>query len=495
MKKIFLLLFLSLLISIGFAASKPNIIVILADDMGYDSINALNPKNPIPSPHLDTLLKQGMNFTDAHSGSAVCTPTRYGLLTGRYCWRSRLQKSVLWTWDKPLIPRSRLTIATMLRRKGYKTACIGKWHLGWEWPKKNDKIDFTQAIKGGPTELGFDYYFGDDVPNFPPYVYIENQHTVGLPTAEKPKKMFGGKGPMLPGWKLENVMPDITAKSVEYINARGKDKKPFFLYFSLTAPHTPIAPSKEFQGKSGIGPYADFLMETDWSVGQIVSALKVNGLSDNTLLIFTADNGTSPHAKLFDKLKKNNVDLQYHFRGNKADAFEGGHRVPFIASWPGQILAGSKSGEVICLNDIMATAAELTDFDFAENEAEDSRSLLTILKGKKLSKPLHEYLVNHSINGKFAIRSGKWKLIFCAGSGGWSGPREKRALAKKLPTRQLYNLGIDLKEKNNLIAEYPELVEEMTNALIKIISDGRSTPGKTQKNDVAVAKNEFWMKK
>ncbi|MDH3346240.1 MAG: sulfatase-like hydrolase/transferase, partial [Kiritimatiellaceae bacterium] len=300
------------------AQPKPNIVLILADDMGIDSIAALNDQCDIPTPHLDKLLAQGMSFSDAHSGSAVCTPTRYGVLTGRYSWRSRLKKGIVGQWERPLIEEDRLALPGMLKENGYHTACIGKWHLGWNWPKKGGgftsrfkEIDFSGKIEGGPAGCGFDYYFGDDVPNWQPFVWIENGKMLGIPNQKVSfaRHYHSSSGIGIEGWSLEAVLPKITEKSVEYINEQSKTDNPFFLYFPLTSPHTPIAPSKDFQGKSGISRYADFLMETDWCVGQILDALDKNGISDNTLVIFTADNGTSPKCN-FDELKSKNVDLQ-----------------------------------------------------------------------------------------------------------------------------------------------------------------------------------------
>ncbi|MFC1653201.1 sulfatase-like hydrolase/transferase, partial [Planctomycetota bacterium] len=268
--------------------SQPNIVLILADDMGIDSVAALNDKCGIPSPHLDTLLSEGMSFRDAHSGSSVCTPTRYGVLTGRYSWRSRLKRGIVGQWERPLIEEDRLTLPGMLKDAGYHTACIGKWHLGWNWPKKGggftsklNEIDFSRPIDGGPTGRGFDYYFGDDVPNWQPFVWIENKKTLGIPnkTVSFAPHYHSGKGIGLEGWTLEEVLPKITEKSVEYINRQAAKKEPFFLFFPMTSPHTPIAPSKTFQDKSGISRYADFLKETDWCVGQIMTALKANGVA------------------------------------------------------------------------------------------------------------------------------------------------------------------------------------------------------------------------
>jgi len=470
---------------------KPNIVLILADDMGIDSIAALNKKCGIPTPYLDTLLKQGMSFSDAHSGSAVCTPTRYGVLTGRYSWRTRLKRGIVGQWERPLIKKDRLTLPGMLKNAGYNTACIGKWHLGWNWPKKGggftnklNQIDFSKKIEGGPIDRGFNYYFGDDVPNWQPFVWIENEKTQGIPNKKVSfaKHYHSGRGIGMENWKLEDVLPKITEKSVEYINKHAGKKEPFFLFFSMTSPHSPIAPSKSFKGKSGLNAYADLLMETDWCVGQVLKALKDNGIADNTLVIFTSDNGTSPICK-FSELKKKNTDLQNHWRGNKADAYEGGHRVPFIVRWPGMINANTKSDQIISLVDIMATCADVVGVKLRDTAAEDSMSLLPILK-EKMNKEdsLHQAVICHSYSGVFVVRQGKWKLQFSAGSGGWSKPTDASAIKSGLPKWQLYDLYTDPKETKNQINNQPDVVKKLTATLRKYIEKGRSTSGTPQKN-------------
>ena len=467
----------------------PNIVLILADDMGVDSIAALNDKCGVPTPHLDMLLKQGISFNDAHSGSAVCTPTRYGVLTGRYSWRSRLKRGIVGQFERPLIEEDRLTLPGMLKKKGYNTACIGKWHLGWNWPKKGggftnkrNLIDFSRKIEGGPTYRGFDYYFGDDVPNWQPFVWIENDKTVGIPneTVSFAKHYHSGSGIGMKDWSLEAVLPRITEKCVEYIADNAKKEEPFFLYFPMTSPHTPIAPSKQFQGKSGISRYADFLMETDWCVGEVLKALDVNGIADNTLVIFTTDNGTSPKCN-FAELREKNTELQNHWRGMKADAFEGGHRVPFIVRWPGHIKPDTQSDQIISLVDIMATCADAAGVKLPETAAEDSVNLMPVLKGKEDQGPLHEAIICHSISGVFVVRKGKWKLQFSSGSGGWSLPKDKD-VKQGVPKWQLYDLSSDPKETENLINAYPEVVKELTALLRGYIEKGRSTPGALQKN-------------
>lgn len=467
----------------------PNIVFILADDMGIDSVSALNARCGIETPHIDRLIRQGMHFTDAHSGSAVCSPTRYGVLTGRYSWRSTMKRGIVGRYKPPLIGGDRLTVGGMLQDSGYHTACIGKWHLGWNWFDKNGKpttnaktVDYSKATSGGPVDRGFHYYFGDDVPNWPPYVYFENHKTLGIPSVPKPKETFGSPGLMMPDWSLEAVLPEITRRSVKYINERAKKNQPFFLYFPLTSPHTPIAPAEEFKGKSGISAYADFVMETDWCVGEIMRALSENGIEKDTLLFFTADNGTSPQCN-FGELESKGVQLRYNYRGYKADIYEGGHRVPFTVRWPGVIPADSYSDQTICLTDFMATVADVIGYELPPNAAEDSLSLMPILKGDDSEKALHEAVINHSISGHFAVRKGKWKLAFSQGSGGWSEPKESAAKKQSLPKLQLFDLKADPKEQNNLHETHPEIVKDLSAILKRLVQEGRSTPGPAQSNE------------
>jgi arylsulfatase A-like enzyme len=404
-----------------------------------------------------------------------------------------MKQGIVGKYQPPLIPADRLTVAGMLKAQGYNTACIGKWHLGWNWhdsqgrpTSKESEIDFSKRLTGGPTSLGFDHYFGDDVPNWPPYVWIENDTTVGIPDqVGTPEVLFGGgnsRGKMMACWSQEEVLPEITRRSVACIERLAKCDEPFFLFFPLTSPHTPIVPTKEFRGKSGINLYADFVMQTDWCVGQIADALERTGQADNTLLFFTADNGTSPECN-FAELERHGTNLRNHFRGHKADIFDGGHRVPFGVRWPGRIEAGTSCDETICLTDFMATVADVVGFKLPPNAAEDSASLLPLLTGEEVDGPLHAGVVHHSSMGRFAIRQGKWKLIFAHGSAGWSAPRESQAIQQGLPPIQLYDLAADPKEQKNLQAELPRKVAELTILLRKLVEDGRSTPGPKQRND------------
>ena len=473
------------------AAPQPNVIVILGDDMGIDSVSAFNTKIGLKTPAIDRLASEGMSFMDAHSTSGVCSPTRYGLLTGRYNWRSRLKRGIVGKWERPLIADARLTLPEMFRAQGYATCMIGKWHLGWNWPEKGggvteklDKIDFTKPIAGGPNSHGFDYYFGDDVPNWPPYVWRENVNLLGNLTAQiKQGTMVGvSAGPAVPDWDFSAVLLEYGKRCAEYVRGRKGKEQPFFLYFPMPSPHTPIAPGGKFKGITGISPYADFLVETDWAVSEIMKALKDTDQADNTVVFFTCDNGTSPKAN-FPQLDTAGVHLNVNWRGWKADAYEGGHRVPFIVRWPGQVKPGTRSTQTITLTDIMATCAGILGAELPANAAEDSVSLLPVLRGKKMEKPLHDVVIHHSGSGHFAIRKAQWKLLLCRGSGGWSPPRETEAAKKKLPMLQLYDLANDPKESKNLHAQYPNKVKELVSDLAKAFRNGRTTHGPRQQNE------------
>jgi arylsulfatase A len=499
-----LLCFFFLATQILIAAEKPNIIIILADDLGYGDVHCNNPeRGKIPTPSIDKLASQGMRFTDGHSSSGVCSPSRYALLTGRYHWRSRLQRGIVGYLEKPLIVSARLTLASMLKQCGYHSACIGKWHLGWDWPMtpeqrplftdrsgKNKKVTeaqrsawnevYAKPIGGGPTACGFDEYFGTDVPNWPPYCFIENDRTQGIPSELLPAPLLKNAlasigGPALEGWKLENILPTITQRACDYITRRSAAKEPFFLYLPLTAPHTPLAPSDEWKGKSGFGrPVADLIMQTDAAVGRVLEALESSGAASNTLVLFTSDNGFAAYTGAKE------LETQGHFpsgplRGYKTEAFEGGHRIPFIIRWPGTVKQGAVCDQLVQQTDIMATLAEITGHEMPENSGEDSFSLLSLLRGG--TKPVREHAINHAASGLASIRQGSWKLIAGGGSAKGKG--------------QIYDLAADLGEKRNLWDEKPELATEMLALMDKLVTQGRSNAGAVQKNDVPVDWRRF----
>jgi arylsulfatase A len=467
----------------------PNIIYILADDMGYGDVSVLNPEAAWLTTHIDQIASEGITFTDAHSPSAVCSPTRYGVLTGRYAWRTRLKEGVLWSWDKPLIREDETTVGGLLQEQGYATACVGKWHLGlgWQFHETNpDSADFSLPVKGGPLALGFDYFFGITASlDIPPYVYIENDRPTTIPikfSLNNSEYSWWRKGLTGDDFVHEQVLPLLTEKAVDFINKHQESKpdEPFFLYFPLPAPHTPILPTGEFKGKSKTNPYGDFVLQVDHSVGQILHSLETNGIAENTLVIFTSDNGCSPEAN-YPELSDHGHNPSFHFRGHKADIFEGGHRVPFIARWPGKIKAGTTNHQVICLTDLLATVADITGTTLESSSGVDSYSLLPTLLGAG-DQAVREATVLHSVNGSFAIRRGPWKLILCPGSGGWSEPRPGSPDIDKLPKYQLYNLDEDVGETENLLDQYPAIVTELKDVLSSYIKTGRSTPGPNQEN-------------
>jgi arylsulfatase A len=465
----------------------PHIIFILADDLGYGDVSAMNPEAAWETRHIDRIAREGVLFTDAHSGSAVCTPTRYGVLTGRYAWRTRLKEGVLWSWDPPLIQQGESTVGTLLQEQGYTTACIGKWHLGLGWQyhaESPDSVDFSKAVTGGPTSLGFDYFFGIAASlDIPPYVYIENDLPTLVPvkyTQNTSEYGWWRNGLTGEDFVHEQVLPVLTQKAVAFIDNHmaAKPDDPFFLYFPLPAPHTPILPTDQFRGKSGTNPYGDFVLQVDHVVGQIMQSLEAQGIADETLIIFTSDNGCSPFAN-FPELADYGHNPSYHFRGHKADIYEGGHRVPFVARWPGHIRPGEENQQVICLTDLFATVAEITGSTPDPSAGVDSYSLLSAMLGESKG-PVREATIHHSINGSFAIRRGAWKLILCPGSGGWSDPKPGAPGSEQLPPYQLYNLEKDPGETLNLQDQHPELVEELSLLLKQYIENGRSTPGPDQ---------------
>jgi arylsulfatase A-like enzyme len=494
---------------------KPNVIYILTDDIGYGDVKCFNPDGKIPTPNIDAMAANGIMFTDAHSSSAVCTPTRYGILTGRYNWRTSLKSFVLSGYSKSLIKPDRTTIAGMLKQQGYTTGYIGKWHLGWDWDIekkdstliKNDKndgekvdsalnldelssiptVNFNTPIKNGPSSHGFDYSFGFcGSLDMPPYVYVENDVPTMVPSKSSVSvddKAFWREGPTAEDFVHAKVLQKLTDKALAFINKSAKRESPFFLYLPLSAPHTPILPTTEFLGKSNTNMYGDFVMEVDNVVRQIREVIKSNGIAENTLVVFTSDNGCSPKAN-FEELAKVKHDPSYLFRGTKADIYEGGHHVPFIIEWPKGAAKNKMVSNTICTTDFFATCAEITSYKIKDNEGEDSYSLVPLLKGETIEK-FRDYTVHHSVNGSFAIRQGDWKLCFLPGSGGWSYPTPETIKKEKLhlPAMQLFNLKEDIGETKNLIAKNPEKVAELKAALKKIILDGRSTPGKTQKNE------------
>ncbi|MAB90974.1 MAG: arylsulfatase [Planctomycetes bacterium] len=471
----FLLILLST-VAASVLADKPNIVVMLADDMGFGEVQHFNPKRgKIKTPHLDRLAQSGMVFTDAHSGSSVCSPTRYGLMTGRYAWRTRLQRGVL-TGGESLIAQDRLTLAKMLRKQGYHTAVIGKWHLGmfYDGVKNAGKVQVGAKITHGPIDRGgFDEFHGFHHARQMD-VWIENDVVAHRIDAVE-------------------MLPKLTSKAVEYIHSRKDKGQPFFLYVPWNSPHSPVVPTKKWQGKSGLNSHADFVMQTDDSFGQVLQALKDTDQFTNTLVICSSDNGTSGPTSKMSQLIKLGHHPSGDLRGSKADIWDGGHRVPFIASWPGVIKPGRRSSTLVCLTDIFATAAEITGHKLPPTEGVDSMSFAQDLHGK--ADLFRTSVIHHSIEGQFAIREHNWKLICCPGSGGWSKPGTKTALKQAQmngqPSIQLYDMEQDLGEQKNLAAEMPAKVKALRKMLDEDIKLGRSTSGPRQKNDVAIVVDKW----
>lgn len=477
----------------------PNIVYILADDLGYGDIGAYNPDGKIRTPHIDRLARQGMRFTDAHTASAVCTPSRYSLLTGRYPWRSRLPVGVLRGYSRTLIDEGQPTVATLLKTRNYHTAVVGKWHLGLDWvlkekyrdslkPENNranlfgitaemnpDQIDFTKAPVHGPATQGFDYsYILPASLDMPPYCYLENDSLTELPVGYTPgnKLASGYTGPfwraglMSPSFDFHQVLPVFTGKAADYIKRQAAAKNPFFLYFPMPAPHTPWMPSPEFAGKSKAGEYGDYVEMVDDAVGKIMHTLDSMGLRENTVVVFTSDNG--PYWR-DNFVKEYNHKAAGPLRGMKGDIFEGGHRVPFIVSYPGRIAPGAVSNATITLTSLMATCSDLLENTDPRFVTEDSYSILPVLAGDAREATGQPAVVHISSKGFYAIRKGPWKLVTRLGSGGFSDPKEIKPEAGG-PTGQLYNLEDDLHEDRNLYAKYPEKVKELTALLTRIMN-------------------------
>jgi len=482
------------------AAKKPNILILYADDLGYGDLGCYNLESKIPTPNLDRLAKAGMRFSDGHSSSGICTPSRYALLTGRHHWRKF--HGIVGALGGTVFAPERLTMPEMLQTEGYHTACIGKWHLGWDWAairKPNakptkvgrrsswsyDAFDWNKAIPDGPLAHGFDHYFGDTVINFPPYAWIEDKKLVEAPdtimdTAKWKKIKEGGwecrPGPMVSGWNPYDIMPTLTQRGVDYIRATKDSEKPFFLYFAYPGPHAPIIPNDKFDGTSEAGPYGDFVVEIDDSIGQLLKALKMAGKADNTVVIFTADNGPEKYAYARDE--KFDHWSAKPFRGLKRDIYEGGHHVPFIVKWPGLTKAGTVSDALISQIDIMGTVAAALGVDLPDEQAEDSYNQLPVLRGRKESvRTAH---IHNTRANSYAIRYGDWLLVDDK-HGYMSGRNAKWETKHKYPAddksmAELYNLANDIGQRTNLATKHTARVKELQALLKKIRDQGHSSP-------------------
>lgn len=475
-------------------AAPPNIVILYADDMGWGDLGAQNPESKIPTPHLDRLAAQGTRFTDAHSSSGVCTPSRYALLHGRYHWRKF--HGIVNSFDQPILDAERTTLPELLKTKGYKTACIGKWHLGWDWnaikrpgavPTRGsgkgqdgfapNAFDWSKPIPGGPLSHGFDYYFGDDVPNFPPYAWFEDDRVITEPTVPlaTPKRTAEGSwearpGPSVKDWDFWAVMPKLTEKTVEWIGQQKQDE-PFFLYFPFTSPHAPIVPTQDFVGKSKAGGFGDFVTQTDDTVGRVLQALQDGGFAGNTLVVFSADNGPEHYA--YDRIQNFQHRSMGPLRGLKRDIWEGGHRVPFIARWPSQVPAGKVSDGLLSQIDLYATIATVVGADIPPGSAEDSYDQLSLFTGEA---SVRDTLVHNTNANGYALRHGDWVLI-AAKTGGVSKVPEwfdkVNGYTKNPHPGELYNLRDDLAQKHNLYAEQAARVRELSALLEQIRAQGQ----------------------
>ncbi|QDS94988.1 Arylsulfatase [Roseimaritima multifibrata] len=479
---------------------SPNILILYADDLGFGDLASQNPQSKIPTPNLDRLATQGMRFSDAHSSSGICTPSRYALLTGRHHWRDF--HGIVQAMGDSVFAPERLTLPEMLKECGYQTAAIGKWHLGWDWaairkpdakPIANQKrkvygpdaYNWNEPIPNGPLAHGFDSYFGDTVINFPPYCWIENDRVAQIPDrmldTSRFKKIKEGNwecrpGPMAADWDPYQNIPTTTARGVQFIESRTAGDKPFFLYFAFPSPHAPIIPNDRFDGKSNAGPYGDFVFETDDACGQLLNALEKSGLADNTIVIFSADNGPEKYAYARDA--KYDHWSAAPFRGLKRDIYEGGHHVPMIVRWPGVTQPGSTCENLVSQVDIMATLAGVVGFQLPSDAAEDSHDLRPLLNGE--NKTVRSSHVHNTNADQYAFRKENWLLIDSR-SGYISGRNidwEKKHGYQpddKGPT-ELYDLSTDIGQRKNVASNHPDRVISMQKELQQIRDQGYSAP-------------------
>ena len=486
---------LPLVTSTALAAEKTarwNILLLYADDLGYGDLGCYNPESKIPTPNLDRLAKEGLRFTDAHSSSGICTPSRYAMLTGRHHWRDF--HGIDSGFDSTFFKPGQLTLQAMLQQSGYATACIGKWHLGWDWSsirkpgtppksKQHDHFDWSKPFRGGPLDHGFDDYFGDNVINFPPYTWIENDRVLGVPDitfTRTPQNTKEGhwecrEGPGRSDWDFYQVLPTLTKKGVEYIHSRKGKAEPFFLYFPLPSPHAPIIPNDEFDGRSKAGAYGDFVVETDDSCGQLINALLDAGLEENTIIIFTADNGSEAYAYARDE--KFDHWSSSPLRGLKRDIYEGGHRVTTIVKWPGKTAPGTVTDALFSQVDLMATLASYLGYSLPRDSAEDSHDFLPYLEGKTRKSP-RRTMVHNTYKDRYAIRHQDWLLVDWK-TGTDRQPPEVWMKKHGVPPYSgleagLYNLKEDLGQRHNLAEKHPERVSEMRK-MLKEIRVGRHT--------------------
>jgi arylsulfatase A len=485
------------------ANARPNIVLIYADDLGYGDVSIYNPQSRIPTPHIDALAREGTWLRDGHSTSTVCTPSRYALLTGQYAWRTELRSGVLMPWGRPVIDTDLTTLPEFLQDMGYETALIGKWHLGFDWPWKdgrrppesdilqqgwistarNDQFDWSRSLRGGPTDHGFEYYFGDDIPNMPPYAWIENDRIVADELVDVPRSSLisigfeggiHGSGPGEAGWQLDRVMPKLVDRSARFILSRAQSERSFFLMVSLTAPHTPVVPLPDYDGKSGAGTYGDFVVQTDDAVGAIMAALESAGLRENTIVVVTSDNG--PEFPAYRQWRRYGHDSVAGLRGIKSDTWEGGHRVPFVLSWPaGGISSGRPNDALVAQIDLFASLAAVLQHPLQAGVAPDSVNVFRAIAGDDPDGRME--LVYHGSRGNLGLRSGRWVFLRDGGFGRsplplWAEPDWVR-IARGVrvdgaSSDALYDLVADPGQLENVMATYPKVAERMAARLLEI---------------------------
>jgi arylsulfatase A len=465
--------------------AKPNIVIILADDMGYGDPGSFNPHSKIATPQIDSLASAGLKFTDAHASGPLCHPSRYGLITGRYPFRTDVSK-----WPtQPLIRKDQVTLASLLKSQGYQTAMVGKWHLGFQ------EKGYDRPLTGGPVDHGFDTFFGTRAStDIPPYFWIRADRAVEPPTKQIAESHSAGWAPIqgafmrggeiAPEFVPADVLPRLTDEAVKLIRAHAGKAKPLFLYLALTAPHTPWLPAADFAGKSGAGMYGDFVMMVDAEIGRVLTALDQAGMSKTTLLIFTSDNGPVWYP---EDVAKFGHDAEGGWRGMKGDLWEAGHRMPFIVRWPGHVKAGTVTAQTICFTDLLATFADLCGVELPAATGPDSFSILPVLEGRQPEgAPIRGPIVMQAgSSSAMMIRWGDWKLINQLGSGGFSKPTKLQS-GPGDPAGQLYDLSKDSGERTNQWSAHPEIVARLTKLLEKCVADGRTTAGELQTNDVTV---------
>lgn len=475
--------------------SRPNVVIIYTDDQGYGDASCYNTHSKFPTPNMDRLAAEGVLFTDGHCSDTVCTPSRYGLLTGRYSWRTALKQGVFGAEREGLIADDRMTLASLLHDHGYATAMVGKWHLGMDFPGAVDARDWTQPIKDMPLDKGFEYFFGIPASlNYGVLAWFEGRYAKVPPTLytkKKPNELNPGDYRIMPPYEsslrpgLMEVAPDFvdgecltrfTDKAITWVKdhaTAARDGKPFFLYLPYTSPHLPVFPREQFRGKSGCGAYGDFVMETDWQIGRLLSVLDEERLTRDTLVFFSSDNGPeNPWRQRIDEYRHYSSGP---YRDGKRSIYEGGHRVPFVVRWPSHVQSGRICDELVCQTDLLATLAEVLGTPLPPDAGEDSVSFLPALMGQPTDD--RAPLIHHAANGRFAIREGRWKLVMQHGRN----------------SRELYDVVADPSEENNVLSLHLDVAGEMAEKITAIVQNGRSTPGPVQANDTGWWSDLAWI--